>query len=58
MVQLKRWFDTFMVFANRKKDENLSLSIDGVLIERLSEFRFLSVTLDDNLTWKSQIAHG
>jgi len=49
MVKLKRWFvenkltlhlnkTKFMVFANRKKDENISLSINGVFIERVSEF--------------------
>uniref|UniRef100_A0A3Q3ELG3 NACHT domain-containing protein n=1 Tax=Labrus bergylta TaxID=56723 RepID=A0A3Q3ELG3_9LABR len=68
MVKLKAWFDEnklslnlnktkFMIIANQKKDENVLLSIDGVNIERVSEFRFLGVIMDDKLTWKSHIAH-
>ena len=45
-----------MIFSNLKQDE-IALSIDGVDIERVHEFRFLGVILDDKLTWKSHIAH-
>lgn len=67
MVKLKRWLDenypkiwiklSLCFFANRKKYENVSLSIEWVHIVRVSEFRYLGVNLDENLTWKSQIAH-
>lgn len=68
MVNLKKWFDEnklslnlnktkFMVFTNKRKDENILLNIDGVSIERVSEFRFLGVIIDDKLTWKAHIAH-
>lgn len=53
IVKLKIWFDVnklslnlikskFMVFAKRSKDE-VSLSIDGVNIEKVSELRFLGI---------------
>ena len=67
MVKLKNWFNKnklslnlkknkFMIFSNMKKDE-IVLSIDGVNIERVYEFRFLGVILDDKLTWKNHIAY-
>lgn len=43
-----------MDFANEKKG---LLSIDGVYIETVSEFRLLSVIVDHKLTWIPHIAH-
>lgn len=68
MTKLKKWFDVnklslnlkktkFMVFGNRKINESVALSIDGVDIERVFEFRFLGVIMDDKLSWKPHIAH-
>ena len=68
MIKLKTWFDVnklslnvkktkFMIFGNRKKDENIVLTIQGVKIEKVTEFRFLGVILDDKLSWKPQIEH-
>ena len=68
MKKLKKWFDVnklslnqektkFMIFGNREKDDEVVLSIDGVVIERVSEFRFLGVIMDEKLTWKPHIAH-
>ena len=45
-----------MVFAKRSKDD-VSLSINGVNIEKVSEFKFLGITLDENLTWKSHVSY-
>ena len=67
MLKLKKWFNQnklslnlkktkFMVFSNLKQEE-VVLSIDGVDIERVNEFKFLGVVLDDKLTWKNHIAH-
>jgi len=62
MTKLKKWFDVnnslnlektkFMVFANRKINKSVALSIDGVDIETVFEFRFLGAIMDDKLTWK------
>ena len=70
MKNLKRWFDEnklslnlektkFMIFGNREKDDEVVLTIvvDIVDIERVSEFRFLGGIVDEKLTWKSHIAH-
>lgn len=67
MVKLTTWFNVnklslnlektkFMVFAKRSKDI-VSLSINGVNIEKVSEFKFLGVTLDENLTWKPHVSY-
>jgi len=67
MHKLKLWFDEnklslnlnktkFMIFSNKRKEE-VSLSINNVNIEKVSEIRFLGVTLDEKLTWKSHILH-
>ena len=67
MVKLKIWLDVnylslnlirtkFMVFAKRSKDE-VSSSIDGVKIEKVSEFRFLGITMNENLTWKLHVPY-
>ena len=68
MKKLKNWFDVnklslnlektkFMIFGNREKEHEVILSINGADIERVSEFRFLGVIMDEKLTWKSHIAH-
>uniref|UniRef100_A0A3B3IP09 Reverse transcriptase domain-containing protein n=1 Tax=Oryzias latipes TaxID=8090 RepID=A0A3B3IP09_ORYLA len=65
MIKLKMWFDynklslnltktKFMVFGNKNRTE-VTLSIDNIKIEQVSEFKFLGVMLDDKLTWKSHI---
>lgn len=68
MVKLKKWFDInklslnlkktkFMIFSKRKKPENIVLSMAGTNIERVAEIRFLGVILDEDLEWKSHVAH-
>lgn len=68
MLRLKIWFDVnklslnltktkFMIFGNRVKEDEVIMSIDGELIERVTEFRFLGVIVDENLTWKSHIEY-
>ena len=46
-----------MVFSKGKQDGNIILTIDGSAIERVVEFRFLGVIMDENLSWKSQIKY-
>ena len=46
-----------MVFSKRKQDGNVSLTINGVAVERVFEFRFLGVIMDEKLSWKSLIKH-
>uniref|UniRef100_A0A8C6MEW6 Reverse transcriptase domain-containing protein n=1 Tax=Nothobranchius furzeri TaxID=105023 RepID=A0A8C6MEW6_NOTFU len=68
MSKLKKWFNDnklflnwnktkFMVFGNRKTNDLVTLSIDGFLIDRVNEVRFLGVLLDHKLTWKSHIKY-
>ncbi len=45
-----------MIFhTHRKKVKPLHLMIDETIIERVTEFNFLGLTLDENLSWKSHI---
>ena len=46
----------YMIFHTpKKKVDSLHLTIDGTIIERVSDFNFLGLTLDENLNWKSQL---
>ncbi len=43
----------YMIFhSKKKKDQNITLKIDNVNIERVAGFIFLGLTLDEYLTWK------
>ena len=45
-----------MVFHRKQKQiEPLHFSIDGEVIENVSSFNFLGITLDESLTWKNHI---
>ena len=45
-----------MVFHTKQKQiESLHFSIDGEVIENISSFNFLGITLDESLTWKNHI---
>ncbi len=45
-----------MIFhTNKKKVKSLTLKIDNVNIERVAEFNFLGLTLDEHLTWKCHV---
>lgn len=68
MVLLQNWFrdnklslnlskTKFMVFTNKKCSETVNLSFNGIYIERVPEFRFLGVIIDEKLKWKSHIAY-
>ncbi len=39
----------------KKKVDSLHLIIDGTIIERVSEFNFLGLTLGENLNWKGHL---
>jgi len=46
----------YMIFHTKKKNvQNLTLKLDDVTIERVAEFNFLGLTLDEHLTWKCHI---
>ena len=46
----------YMVFStNKKKIESPTIVLNNTEIERVSNFTFLGVTLDENLSWKSHI---
>ena len=69
MYKLKMWFDRnklplnlsktkFMLFGNCNKNTQVQLQIDGVDIERVYENKFLGVTIEDKINWKSHIKHA
>ncbi len=39
----------------KKKVDSLHLIIDGTVIERVSDFNFIGLTLDENLNWKGHL---
>ncbi len=46
----------YMLFHSKKKNvQSFNLKIDNVIIERVTEFNFLGLTLDEHLTWKCHI---
>ena len=47
----------YMMFHSKKKKniQNLNLKFDDDIIERVGEFNFLGLTLDEHLTWKCHI---
>lgn len=68
LVLLQKWFiknklslnlskTKFMLFTNQKCPDNVRLTLNGIIIERVSEFRFLGVLIDKKFKWKSHIAY-
>lgn len=68
LVLLQKWFNKnklslnlsktkFMLFTNQKCPDNVRLTLNGITIERVSEFRFLGVLIDEKFKWKSHIAY-
>ncbi len=46
----------YIIFHTRmKKVDSLHLIINGTLIERVSDFTFLGLTLNENLNWKGHL---
>jgi len=39
----------------RSSTDNLRLNINGIILEQIKEFNLLGVTIDEHLTWQSQI---
>ena len=46
-----------MLFGNCRGNMTVQLEIDGVEIERVTQNKFLGITIDDKLSWKSHIKH-
>ncbi len=45
-----------MIFHSKKKKiQSLTLKFDNDIIERVAEFNFLELALDEHLTWKCHI---
>ena len=47
----------YMLFSNRKKisNENTNIKIDGNIIHRVKDCKFLGVIIDENLTWMNHM---
>uniref|UniRef100_A0A3P9L4Z8 Reverse transcriptase domain-containing protein n=1 Tax=Oryzias latipes TaxID=8090 RepID=A0A3P9L4Z8_ORYLA len=46
-----------MFFGNYNANKELSIEINNVFIERVTEIKFLGVFIDDKLSWKPHIRH-
>lgn len=46
-----------MFLSNQKQDGNVSLSIDGTPIERLFEFRYFDVIMDEKIDMEIPYCH-
>lgn len=68
MTSLKSWFDKnklllnwdktkFMIFGNRKNNDNFNIIIEDVNIERVTEITFLGVMLDSKMSWKPHVEY-
>lgn len=61
MNKLKIWFDrnkllnlnktTIMLFGNCNMNIQVNIQIDGVIIARVHENKFLGVIIDDRISW-------
>ncbi len=49
----------YMIFKSRQKclREDLSIVLNGHVIDRINEVAFLGVILDEHVSWKSHISH-
>ena len=65
---LKTWFDLnklslnlsktkLIIFGNQKIENEVTLMINNIKIERVYEYKFLGVLIDHKLSWKSHIDH-
>uniref|UniRef100_A0A8C6KUZ5 Reverse transcriptase domain-containing protein n=1 Tax=Nothobranchius furzeri TaxID=105023 RepID=A0A8C6KUZ5_NOTFU len=67
LVKVKKWFDinrlslnlnkTNFILFNNKRSRDVSLTIDGMEIQRVKETKFLGVMFDGSLTWNSHISY-
>ncbi len=68
LIKFKLWFDRnklslnlnktrIMLFGNCRSNTQIQIRLDGVDIERVNEIKFLGVTIDDQVSWKSHIKH-
>ena len=46
-----------MIFCNKTIPDDLQISINNIVIERVKSTKFLGVMIDDNLNWKMHISH-
>ncbi len=64
--KLKIWFNSnklslnlnkskVILFGNNKINTQINIQIDGVIIERVKEIKFLGTIIDEKLSWKSHI---
>lgn len=70
LKKLSLWFKTnklsvnikktnYMIFRNskRKKTTQSQIQIDGTMVDKVDETKFLGIIIDDQLKWKSHISH-
>ena len=47
-----------MLFGKYKTNTQIQGQIDGIIIERVFENKFLGMTIDDKICWKPHIKHA
>lgn len=68
LEKLKLWFDSnklslnikktkYIIFGNKTIDLNSQLMIDKTILERVDEYTFLGVIIDQKFSWKAHIKH-
>ena len=67
LSKLKIWLDrnklslnlnkTIILFGKCRTNTHIQIQLNGVNIERVKEIKFLGVTIDDQISWKSHIKH-
>lgn len=67
-IKIKKWFDKnklslnlsktkIMLFGKNKTNTQIQVQIDGIIIERVFDNKFLGVIIDDKICWKPHIRH-
>ena len=65
---LKKWFDAnklslnlsktkYMIFSNKKINNDVKLTINDMEIERVYDIKFLGVIIDSKLNWKAHVGN-
>lgn len=68
LKKIKLWFDTnklspdlkktkLMMFGNGRNDLQIEIKMNGVVIEKVNEIKFLGIIIDNKVNWKPHISY-
>lgn len=66
LSRIKSWFDInklsvnlnktkYIIFTNRKVTNQIDIKINNIVLERVTEHKFLGICIDEKINWKTQI---